>query len=149
MTRRLIVAAAVLAMALAVTAPGLAQAKKAPGPKPPDGMAQRKFDADTWLQMLTKHLDLTAKQQTAIKPILAKSIADMKKVGANTNLQPDAKRTQMQNIRQNTNAAIRKHLTAEQQKKFDQMGMRLRERAGGVGKAPGNKPSGKPTGKGA
>ena len=148
MTRSLIVAS-VVAMALAITAPGLAQTKNTPGQKAPEGMARRKFDADTWLQMLTKQLDLTAKQQTAIKPILAKSIADMKKVGENSNLEPDAKRTQMQSIRQNTNAAIRKHLTAEQQKKFDQMGARFKDRAGGTGKPPGNKPSGKPTGKGA
>ncbi|GMV37830.1 MAG: hypothetical protein AMXMBFR61_23380 [Fimbriimonadales bacterium] len=149
MTQRLIVVAAVLAMALAITSPSLAQAKSAPSQKRPEGMAHRKFDADTWLQMLTNQLNLTAKQQTAIKPILAKSIADMKKVAENTKLQPDAKRTQMQNIRQSTNAAIRKQLTAEQQKKFDQMGARFKERAAGAGKAPGNKPTGKPTGKGA
>ncbi len=147
MTRRLIVAAAVLAMSFIVAAPSLAQAKKSPGPKPPDGMVQRKFDASTWLQMLTKQLDLTTKQQTAIKPILAKSIADMKKVGENTKLQPEVKRTQMQNIRKNTNAAIRKVLTAEQQKKFDQMGARFRERAGGAGVRPGVKPTGKAPGK--
>ncbi|MDR3736763.1 MAG: hypothetical protein P4L10_14665 [Acidobacteriaceae bacterium] len=74
------------------------------------------------LQMLTKHLSLTDAQQTQVKQIFADSDAKMKAAhdGAGKGDKKDM-REQMKASMEDRQAKVRAVLTADQQKKFDEM----------------------------
>lgn len=88
------------------------------------------------LEFLTKALSLTDDQKTQIKPILDDQQAQMKALRDDTSLDREAKMPKMREIMESTDAKIKPILTADQQKKFDEM----KQRGPGRGRRPGGPP---------
>ena len=87
------------------------------------------------VEMMTKHLDLSADQATRIRAILAQQSEQMKAFMANRTRADkpspevrDSMRQQMKEARQRTHTAISEVLTADQRKKFEEMKERGGER---------------------
>lgn len=73
------------------------------------------------LAMLTERLELTEEQKTAIKPILAAEVNEIRAVMQDDSIPREQKRDKINEIRDASNAKIKAHLTEEQQKKLDEM----------------------------
>jgi Spy/CpxP family protein refolding chaperone len=87
------------------------------------------------LKRLTSDLNLTADQQTKIKPILADARKKMEVVRSDSNGDRQAMRQKMMQIRQDTNDQIRAQLDDKQKEKFDKQEQerqdRMQNRGGG------------------
>ncbi|HEY0946249.1 MAG TPA: Spy/CpxP family protein refolding chaperone [Opitutaceae bacterium] len=98
------------------------------------------------LKMLSEQLALTAEQKTKLKPILKAEADAIRALREDTSLDRAATRSKMMELRKTHAAQIRAVLTPEQQKKFDEMQTRMRERRphgpGGAGGPPAEPPSG-------
>jgi Spy/CpxP family protein refolding chaperone len=83
------------------------------------------------LEMLTKHLNLTDAQQAQIKQIFADSDAKMKAAHDNAGA-GDKKdmREQMKAAMEDRQSKVRAVLTPDQQKKYDEMVAKMKERMG-------------------
>jgi Spy/CpxP family protein refolding chaperone len=145
----------------ALTAPIAVLAQDTPPPPPPaqdgggpggpggghhgDRMEQMKDREAHQLEALTKHLNLTADQQTQVKQVFADS--DAKLAAVMTDGSPrEQKRPKMMQLMQDRQAAVRAVLTPDQQPKYDEMLAKEKERMqehkhGGPGGA-GAPPSG-------
>jgi Spy/CpxP family protein refolding chaperone len=73
------------------------------------------------LQHMTRDLNLTEAQQQQIKPLLESESDQMRTLQQDSSLAPPDRNAKMAQLRQGTNDQIRPILTAEQQKKFDEM----------------------------
>ena len=94
---------------------------------------------DHRLARMTKQLDLTADQQSRIKPILENEAKQMQDLHANSSASQQDARRQMRTIRQSSMSEIRNVLTPEQQQKMASMkknGPRGRHRGPGGGQNP-------------
>lgn len=90
-------------------------------PGPPHGGPEHR------LAMLQHELGLSAEQTAQVKTILAGERTQMQALrGDSASAAPEERHTQMQTIRQSTNAAIKAVLTADQAAKFDAMEARMR-----------------------
>jgi len=101
------------------------------------------------LKRLTKDFNLTADQQSKIKPILVDRQKKMEDLMNNSGGDRQAMRQKMMQIRQDTNDEIRAQLDDTQKEKFDKL-QKAREdrmqnrRGGGPGSAGGDNSGGNP-----
>jgi len=79
------------------------------------------------LEELTKHLSLTADQQTQVKQIFADRDAKMMALHSDTATAPQDKREKMMGIMKDSSASIRAILTPDQQTKYDAMMAKRKE----------------------
>ena len=87
------------------------------------------------LEHLTKTLDLTADQQTQIKPILEAGHKQMQALRDDTSLSKEDKMAKFKSVREGMNSQINGILNPDQQKKFADMQekMRAHRHPGGPG----------------
>jgi Spy/CpxP family protein refolding chaperone len=108
--------------------------RRGPGPMSPDDQLKR----------MTKDFDLTADQQTKIKPILVDSQKKMDDLRNDSSGDRQAMRQKMMQIRQDTNDQVRAQLDDKQKEKFDKQQQeredRMQNRRGGPGGPGGNAP---------
>jgi hypothetical protein len=97
-----------------------------------EGMRGRGMDADALLQRMTKHLNLTSKQQTQIKPILQNMVKQTQPIVQNQALKREDKMAKIKPIREAAHKKIDAILTPEQRKKLAE-GMARGEHQGGKG----------------
>lgn len=97
------------------------------------GGGHRGMDPDRQLEHLTKTLNLTADQQSQIKPILVDRQQKMQALWQNQSLSREDRRSQMQAIHQDADSKINAVLTDEQKQKYQAMQERMREHGPGPG----------------
>lgn len=83
-----------------------------------------RMDPDTELAHMTKQLDLTADQQSQIRPILVDRQQKMQALWQNQSLSQEDRRSQMMHIREDSNAKIEALLTDQQKQQFEAMQQR-------------------------
>jgi protein CpxP len=86
---------------------------------------------DDQLKRLTKELDLTADQQSKIKPILVDTQKKIEDVRDNSSGDRQAMREKLMQIRQDNNTQIKALLNDSQKDKFDKIQEQREDRAGG------------------
>jgi hypothetical protein len=84
--------------------------------------------ADQRLERLTKRLNLSADQQTKIKPILEDQQKQMESLRQDSSVSPQDRHAKMAELQQSSSGQIRAVLNEDQQKKFDKMQEKRRER---------------------
>jgi Spy/CpxP family protein refolding chaperone len=91
------------------------------------------FSPEAQLNRMSQQLNLTDDQKTQIKPILEDQAKQMDALRQDTSMSPQDRHGQMRQIRANTMQKIRPILTADQQKKLDDLEKNAQERPGGRG----------------
>ena len=120
--------------------PGGGQGRGGPrGPMSPDDQLKR----------MTKDFNLTADQQSKIKPILADEQKKMEDLRNDSSLDRQAMRGKMIQIRKDANEQVRAQLDDKQKEKFDKQEQQREDRMGnrrgpGPGGADGNDSGGNP-----
>ena len=123
----LAVCSAALTAPLAVLAqdtppPPPASAPDAGGPGGPGGGRPSPQEREAkQLEELTKHLSLTADQQTQVKQIFADRDVKVMALHSDSSVAPQDKRAKMMGIMKDSSASIRAILTPDQQTKYDAM----------------------------
>jgi periplasmic protein CpxP/Spy len=97
------------------------------------GHGRGMMDPDRQLEHMTKQLNLTADQQSQIKPLLVDRQQKMQALWQNQSLSREDRRSQMQAIRQDSETKITAVLTDEQKQKYQAMQERMREHGPGPG----------------
>ena len=92
----------------------------APG-TPEHWRGHRQVDPAKRTEMLTKQLDLTSEQQPKVLDVLKSEQSQWEKLRSDSSLSREDRRGKVMDIHKSTNAQIRARLTAEQQKKWDEM----------------------------
>ena len=123
-----------LACALSVTLVGAQQAPKPTPPPPPaqgeqkgpDGAQEVKGD---FVTMLTLVLGLSPDQQTQVKTIFEATRAKAKVIADDKALSEDNKKAKIQELRDSANTQIRPLLTPDQQERFDELLMQLKQKS--------------------
>ena len=151
-------ACTVLAAMLSLGVAGFAQDdQNAPPPPPPDQqsgqasggmgghMGGRRMmpTVDDQLKHLTKKLNLSADQQTKLKPILEDQRKQMDAIHNDSSLSREDRFSKMQTIRQSSDTEIKGVLNEDQQKSFDKMREEQHDR---MGKGRKGGPSAPPSG---
>lgn len=77
---------------------------------------------------LTKHLNLTADQQTKVQEALQSQQSQMQSLRQDTSLSPQDRHAKMMDIHKNTDSQIRAVLDSNQQKKWDEMQAKREQR---------------------
>jgi periplasmic protein CpxP/Spy len=117
---------------------------------PPDASAQgpgggrmgrMPMNADEQLERMTKRYNLSADQQTQIKPILANQQQQMMSLRQDSSMSRDDKMTKMKGIREDSSTKIQAILNDSQKKQFADDQQRMQERMqqrgpGGPGGVP-------------
>jgi protein CpxP len=80
------------------------------------------------LEMMQKQLNLTPDQTTQIKALMEDERSKMEALRTNTSLAQQDRRSQMMSIRQDGETKTRALLTPDQEKKYDEMQARMRDR---------------------
>ncbi|MGB7548415.1 MAG: hypothetical protein WBM14_11750 [Terracidiphilus sp.] len=107
----------------------------------PWGHGQRQMDPEQELQRLTKQLDLSADQQSRIKPLLVERRQKMQALFEDQSLSREDHRAKADSIRDETHGKILAVLNEEQKQKFDAMRGHKRNRGGdGQPAAPAESP---------
>ena len=109
---------------------GMAQDQDAPS-APPQGSDQARrprMDPDLQLKMMTKHLKLTADQQSQILPILTATQTEMQKLRDDSSVAPEDRRSKMMAMREANETKINAVLNDDQKKTYAQMQQQMRER---------------------
>ena len=115
------------ALACSITALAVAQnngndQQPAPaGQGPEQGYGHRHFDPEQRAAMLTKQLKLTSDQQPKVLDVLKSEQSQMEKLRSDSSLSQDDRRSKMMDIHKASNDQIRALLTADQQKKWDEI----------------------------
>jgi periplasmic protein CpxP/Spy len=122
-----------LALAGLLTVAGgaaLAQDNAAP-PAPPQGHGYGHHDMnpDAQLQHLTKQLDLTAEQQTQIKPILENRDTQMKQIWQDQSLAPADRHAKVKALQEDSKGKIEAVLNDTQKQKYEAMQAKMQEHA--------------------
>jgi protein CpxP len=156
-TRKSWAAAAVMAVMLSLGVAAFAQDdQNGPPPAPPDqqsgqpseqGMGRhmggrRMPSVDDQIKHLTKKLNLSADQQTKLKPILEDQRKQMEAVHNDSSLSHQDRFSKMQALRQSSDADIKGVLNEEQQKNFDKMRAEQHDRMKNWHKDGGAPPAG-------
>ena len=143
-------------LALLLGVPFLATGARAAQPQgggeggPRGGEGRRgPMSPDDRLKQLTKDFNLTADQQTKIKPILVDSQKKMDDLRNDSSGDRQAMRGKMMKIMQDTNTQIRAQLDDKQKAKFDKQEQEREQRmqnrrGGGMGGPGGDNPGGPP-----
>jgi periplasmic protein CpxP/Spy len=116
--------------ALGTTA-ALAQDQAAPPPGHPTHAMR--MDPEHQLADLTQKLNLTADQQTQIKPILVDRQQKLHALMQNQSLSQDDRRSQARSIMSDSNSRIEAVLNGDQKQKFEAMQQRRERRSGTTG----------------
>jgi hypothetical protein len=137
----------------------------APPPEQPSGQADQPEQGmgrhmghrpmptvDEQLKHLTTELNLTSDQQAKLKPILEDQRAQMDKLHQDASLTRQDRFSKMQELRQGSDAQIKRLLSEDQQKNFDKMREKQGERmkqwqkrgGGGGGQPPAGGPDSQP-----
>jgi hypothetical protein len=95
------------------------------------GAPRGMMSPDDQLKRLTKELDLTADQQSKIKPILVDTQKKIEDVRDNSSGDRQAMREKLMQIRQDNNTQIKALLNDSQKDKFDKIQEQREDRAGG------------------
>jgi len=95
-----------------------------------------RMDPDRQLERLTRELNLTADQQTQIKPLLVERQQKMQALFQDQSIAPEDRRTQGRTIMEGTNNSIKALLNEDQKQKFEAMQERMRMRRNGTDGAP-------------
>ena len=106
------------------------------GPGQPGGRGPMRMDPDQQLQHMTKQLDLSADQQSQIKPLLVERQQKMEALFQDQSLAPEDRRAKMQSIRQGSQSKIEAILNDQQKQKFEATQDRMRRRGGENGPPP-------------
>ena len=123
-------------LAIGATSPVFAQSNAGQPQEPPaqgqwgGGHGRGMMDPDRQLEHLTKQLNLTADQQSQIKPILVDRQQKMQALWQNQSLSREDRRSQMMAIRQDSDTKITAVLTDEQKQQYQAMQERMREHRG-------------------
>jgi protein CpxP len=80
------------------------------------------------LQRMGQHLQLTDEQKAKIKPLLEEEVAQAKAIHEDSSLSRPQKMEKFQQLRSSTHDKIKPILTAEQQKKLEEMQEKIKER---------------------
>jgi protein CpxP len=108
----------------------------------PGRMGRQPMTPDEQVERMTKRYNLSADQQTQIKPIVADTQQQMMALRQDSSMSRDDKMTKMKSIREGANTKISAILNDSQKQKFaeDQQKMqeRMMQRGGG---APGGPPA--------
>jgi periplasmic protein CpxP/Spy len=96
---------------------------------PPGHPTRAMRDPEHQLADLTQKLNLTADQQTQIKPILVDRQQKMHELMQNQSLSQDDRRSQARTIMTDSNSKIEAVLTGDQKQKFEAMQMPRREKS--------------------
>ncbi|MFZ0742831.1 MAG: hypothetical protein WAM85_00400 [Terracidiphilus sp.] len=124
-------------LALGLTAAAVAQ----DNPPPPQEQGQSgrgpgRMDPDQMLKHMTKQLDLTADQQSQIKPLLVDRQQKMQAVFQDDSLSREDRRAKMRSIQEDTHSKIEAVLNDQQKQKFEAMQNRMGRRRGENGPPP-------------
>lgn len=128
------------ALALGITGAALAQDT----PPPPQGQDQggrgpRPMDPDRQLQRLTRELDLTADQQTQIKPLLVDHQQKVQALFQDQSVAQQDRRARMKALGDDMHGKIAAVLNDQQKQKFEEMQQHMR-RGGENGAPPPQQP---------
>jgi Spy/CpxP family protein refolding chaperone len=126
-------------LALGVTAAALAQDTPPPPPDQAQGQPGRgpmRMDPDRQLEHMTKELDLSADQQSQIKPLLVERQQKMQATFQDQSLSREDRRAKMQAIRADSQGKIEAVLNDQQKQKFEAMQQRMGRRGGENGGPP-------------
>ena len=102
------------------------------------GGAQKKknMDPDQQLQRLTSKLNLSADQQSQIKPILAERQQKMQALSLNQSISQDDRRSQAKSIASDSNGKIEAVLNDDQKQKFEAMQAKKKAKKSGTTPPP-------------
>ena len=102
------------------------------------------MDPDQQLASMTKRYNLSADQQSQIKPILVFQQHQMQALRGNSLLSREDRMTKMQSVRNDSNAKIEAILNDDQKKQFEQDQQRMQERMQQRGQGGGPDGGGRP-----
>jgi hypothetical protein len=86
---------------------------------PPVGGHHGMLTPNEQLEGMTKRYNLSADQQTQLKPVLVSQQAQMQELRGDSSLSPDERKAKMQSIRADTKAKIEAVLNDDQKKQFE------------------------------
>jgi periplasmic protein CpxP/Spy len=118
-------------LALGMTAgAAIAQDDSAPPPPPQtSGMhGHHRMDPDTQLKRMTKQLDLSADQQSQIKPILESRQQQMQGLWQDQSMSSQDRHQKMMSIQEDSSNKIEAVLNDTQKQKYEAMQAKMRER---------------------
>jgi Spy/CpxP family protein refolding chaperone len=115
---RFLAIASILLVALAASAQTAANAPTTSGPQATSGSASA---TEQHVQMLTQKLDLTADQQTKIRPIVEHMLSERQKLIDDTSLSPETRDQKLKALHEQAKKQARKYLNDDQKKKFDDL----------------------------
>jgi len=94
------------------------------------------MDPDQQLQRLTSKLNLSADQQSQIKPILAERQQKMQALSLNQSISQDDRRSQAKSIASDSNGKIEAVLNDDQKQKFEAMQAKKKAKKSGTTPPP-------------
>jgi len=106
----------------------IAQDNTSAAPAQGQGYGHRGMNPDEQLKHLTKQLDLTADQQTQIKPILENRDAQMKQIWQDQSIAPQDRHTKMKALQVDSKTKIEAVLNDTQKQKYEAMQAKMQER---------------------
>ena len=104
-----------------------AQDNPAPSPQTYPMHGHHRMDPDTQLKHMTKQLDLSADQQSQIKPMLESRQQQMQALWQDQSLSQQDRRQKMMAIQQDTSNQIEGVLNDNQKQKYEAMQAKMRE----------------------
>lgn len=122
-----------------------AQDQSTTTPPPMHGPHGQMMNPDQQLEHLTKSLNLTADQQTQIKPILENQQQQMMQLHQDSSLSRDDKMAKAKSLHADTTTKIEAVLNDQQKQKYEEMQQKMQERMqqrmqGGAGTPPPSQP---------
>jgi periplasmic protein CpxP/Spy len=119
-------------VSLGLSATAFAQDNSAPPPQDQSsGMHEHHrggMDPDAQLKHMTRQLDLSADQQSQIKPILESRQQQMQQLWQNQSMSRDERHQKMQAIQQDSSQKIEAVLNDSQKQKYESMQERMQQR---------------------
>ena len=126
---------ALLTLGMAGSA-AIAQDQSAPPPQQGGQWGHHGMDPDVQLKHMTKALDLTADQQTQIKPILESQSQQMQAIRQDQSLAGEDRMTKMKAIHEDSRTKIEAVLNDQQKQKYEAMQSEMRGHRGGGQQPP-------------
>jgi protein CpxP len=130
------------ALTLGVSAAALAQEPASPPPDQtqggPGGGGPRRMDPNRQLEHMTQALDLTADQQSQIKPVLIDRQQKLQALFQDQSMSEDDRRAKARSVVEESNSKIELVLNDQQKQKFAAMQQHMRRGPGGP--PPGGAP---------
>ena len=126
---------ALLTLGMAGSA-AIAQDQSAPPPQQGGQWGHRGMDPDAQLKHMTKALDLTADQQTQIKPILESQAQQMQALRQDQSLAGEDRMTKMKSIHEDSRTKIEAVLNDTQKQKYEAMQSEMHGHRGGGQQPP-------------